>query len=117
MTRFLLICLGGAAGSGARYLVSLWLPGAAGTLLVNVAGSFLIALVMQTMAPSDARLLLTAGVMGGFTTYSAFNQQTLESIRDGAWGTAAAIVVATLIGCLLAGAAGMWVGRLLTERG
>src|SRR5690606_37096973 len=81
--KLVLVCVGGALGSGARYLVAMWATGMfgpelpAGTLLVNVIGSFLIAVVIGLslggagVAP-NLRLFLTSGVMGGFTTYSAF---------------------------------------------
>ena len=81
MTRLLLICLGGAVGTGARYvlggLVARWLGAdfPYGTLLINVLGSFLIGLIQQVglstlLIPDTLRLVLTIGVMGGFTTYS-----------------------------------------------
>jgi CrcB protein len=114
MTRFLLVCLGGAIGSGARYLVALATVGVAfpiGTLLVNVAGSFAIALVMELLAPSDLRYFLATGVLGGFTTYSAFNQETLTMMRTGAGGSAALNVIATVAGCLAAGFLGVLAAR------
>src|SRR5207244_567383 len=78
LTRFLLICLGGAAGTAARYLTALWASAAfapafpAGTLIVNVAGSFLLGFLMgvSPLFSANVRLMLTTGVMGGFTTYS-----------------------------------------------
>ena len=105
MTRFLLVCLGGAFGSGMRYLVSIASPH--GTVLVNLTGSFLIALAMARMDPSDTRLLVVTGIIGGFTTYSAFNYETLQL------PTAMGIVnvVATFTGCLIAGLLGIWVAR------
>ena len=84
-----------------------------GTLIVNLAGSFLIALVMETVRPSDLRLLIVTGVLGGFTTYSAFNEETLRMMRAGAWGTAVLNVAATVVGCLMAGLAGVVVARAL----
>ena len=121
MSRFLLVCAGGAVGSGARYLVSLWMirvAGAAfpwGTILVNVIGCFLIALIIEgwpALNP-DVRLLLTTGVLGGFTTYSAFNHETVAYVRDGAWMTGLANVTLTVIVCFVAGLVGMWAGRSL----
>ncbi len=106
MTRFLLVCLGGAAGSGARFLIASATP--YGTLIVNVIGSFAIAVALDSLRSSDLRLMLVTGVLGGFTTYSAFNQETLELMRAGSWGRAFANVAVTLIACLLAGAAGIW---------
>ena len=114
MTRFLLVCLGGAIGSGARYLVALSTVSAAfpfGTLIVNVTGSFAIALVMELVAESDFRFFLVTGILGGFTTYSAFNQETMQMMRIGAWGTAMINIVATLAGCLAAGFLGLLVAR------
>jgi CrcB protein len=109
MMRFLLVCLGGAAGSGARYLIGTVMPH--GTLAVNILGSFFIALAMESMRASDLRLLLVTGVLGGFTTYSAFNQETLDSIRAGAWGSAMSNVTVTVVACLAAGALGLWLAR------
>jgi len=125
--RFLCVCLGGALGTGARYLLSTWLERATpsefpyGTLLVNVLGSFLLGLVMQVALATDPlsptlRLSLTAGVLGGFTTYSTFNYETVESLRGGAWGLAALYVGATLGGCLLAGFLGVATGRSILGR-
>jgi CrcB protein len=118
MSRLLSVCLGGALGSGARYLVSLWAPRALGaafpyaTLLVNVLGSFLLGAIMHvglttTLLSPTLRLALTTGVMGGFTTYSTFNYETIEYLREGAFGLAGLNVAATLLLCLLAGALGL----------
>lgn len=126
MARFLWICLGGAIGTGARYLISGWtlaLLGTAfpfGTLAVNLLGSFLIGAVMHVglatrlIAPT-VRLALATGVLGGFTTYSSFNYETLQYFREAAVGLGVANVLAMLGGCLLAGLAGQaaaqwWVG-------
>jgi CrcB protein len=125
--RFLLICLGGAIGTGARYLTTVWALdtfGAGfpfGTLIVNVAGSFLIALIVETagltqVISPDVRLMLTAGVMGGFTTYSAFNFETTAFLRMGSWGTAALNVGVTVVACLAAGIAGVAVARMVFAR-
>lgn len=111
MTRFLLVCLGGALGSGARYLVGITVPH--GTLVVNLVGSFLIALVMETVRPSDLRLMVVTGILGGFTTYSALNEETLRMMRAGAWGMALWNVTTTVVGCLVAGFAGVVVARAL----
>ena len=124
MSRFLWICLGGAAGTGARYLLSGWALAAFGatfpygTLAVNLVGSFLVGLLMQIglttplMSPT-LRLALTTGVMGGFTTYSTFNYETIRYFQDGSWELAFGNVAATLAGCLAAGLAGIAAGRWL----
>jgi CrcB protein len=124
MFRFLLICLGGAVGTGARYLIAIETPRLLGTsfpyatLIVNVAGSFLLGAVMHVglttalMTPT-LRLVLATGVMGGFTTYSTFNYETIEYLREGALAMAALNVAATLVLCLVAGALGLTVARWL----
>src|SRR5437899_8859751 len=120
--RFLLVCLGGAIGTAARYLTALWVPSLLGssfpfaTLIVNTAGSFLIAFIMHIGSSSeilspDARVILTTGVMGGFTTYSTFNYETTEFVREGAWLIASLNVAATVIVCLAAGFAGLALAR------
>ena len=124
MSRFLWICLGGAVGTAARYLLSGWalaLLGTTfpwGTLAVNVIGSFFIGAIMhvglttQVLSPT-LRLALTTGVMGGFTTYSAFNYETLRSFQDGAWLMGFVNIAVMLASCLAAGVAGVWLARLI----
>lgn len=128
MGRFVLVCIGGALGSGARYLVATWALdtfGPAfprGTLLVNVVGSFLIAFVFDLslrgvpISP-DLRLFLTTGVMGGFTTYSSFNYELLRLLEDGAPSNAALYAALTVFGCLAAGVSGLVVARVLVRLG
>ena len=127
MTRFLAVCFGGALGSGARYLVALWAAATFGpafpfgTLIVNVAGSFLLAFLMQMSTTTEwmspaVRLMLTTGVMGGFTTYSAFNYETTRYLRQGAWAIGFLNVAATLLGCFAAGLAGLALARVLFGR-
>jgi CrcB protein len=124
MGRVLLISLGGAVGTAARYLLSLWLLHALGpafpygTLAVNVIGSFLLGVIMQagldtTLLSPTARIVLGTGVMGGFTTYSTFNYETLQYVQAGAWAMAGLNVTLTLFVCLAAGALGVAVTRAL----
>ena len=116
---WLLVALGGAAGSVARYgAYRLW-PAAAGgwpvaTFTVNALGSFAIGLLyMYVVARGDsadnARLFWMTGVLGGFTTYSAF---ALETALLGFSLTGVAYLVATVVGCLLAAIAGMKIGTM-----
>jgi len=122
MGRLALISLGGAFGTAARYLLSVWLLrtlGPAfpyGTLAVNVIGSFLLGVIMQagldtTILSPTARVVLGTGVMGGFTTYSTFNYETLQYLQEGAWAMASLNVATTLLVCLAAGALGVAVAR------
>lgn len=125
MERLLWVCLGGAVGSGARYLASLlaarWLGAAFGygTLFVNVLGSLLLGAIVSIakargLVGSTLYFALAAGVMGGFTTYSSFNNETLAYLDGGLPGRAAWNVGLTLVLCLAAGfvglRAGTWVG-------
>jgi len=124
MERFLWVCLGGAAGSGARYLITHWVSERTnagfpwGTLCVNVVGSFLLGAVLQLAATPrsfspTAQVALTVGVLGGFTTYSTFNQEMLTSLQRGAWAMTAAILLATVVGCLAGGLSGQAAVRAL----
>jgi len=122
--RLLLICLGGAAGTGARYLIgglaARWLGPEFpyGTLFINVLGSFLIGFIQQvgltTLAiPETTRLVLTIGVMGGLTTYSSFSYETIRLIENGSWLGAAANIVLTTGLCLVVCVLGLGLGRLV----
>ena len=124
MEKLLLVCAGGALGSGARYLIGQWSTaklGAGfpwGTLAVNVLGSFAIALVLEASSARvdfsfNLRLFLTTGILGGFTTYSAFNQETLTCFQGGETAKALLYAATTLLGCLAAGYAGLSAGRAL----
>jgi CrcB protein len=123
MERLGWVCLGSALGGGARYLISLAVLrffGAGfpyGTLAVNLLGSFLIGLVMHVSLASSVvspgvRIFLTTGVMGGLTTYSAFNYETLVLGTEGELGLATANVLVTVVACLGAGLLGLAAGRL-----
>ena len=122
--RLLLICLGGALGTGARYLTQTlalrWLGAdfPYGTLIVNLLGSLVIGIVQPVglvgfPASDTARLALTAGVLGGFTTYSAFSYETVALMAGGHWGRSLLNVSLTTLGCLLACALGFAIGRAL----
>jgi CrcB protein len=122
--RLLLICLGGAVGTGARYLIgglaARWLGPEFpyGTLFINVLGSFLIGFIQQvgltTLAiPETTRLVLTIGVMGGFTTYSSFSYETIRLIENGSWLGATANIVLTTGLCLVVCVLGLGLGRVV----
>jgi CrcB protein len=123
MERLFWICLGGAAGAGTRYLVSVWAaerfggPFPLGTLIVNLAGCFLIGLVMHatlTVVWSPTlRAAVTVGFLGGLTTYSSFNHETTSLLQHGATSVAALNALATLLGGFIAGWLGLVVSRYL----
>jgi CrcB protein len=83
---------------------------------VNATGSFVLAFVFalpgSRLGP-DLRLFLGAGIMGGYTTYSSFNTETLALFDQGAPGLALANLSLTVLGCLAAGFAGLALGRTL----
>jgi CrcB protein len=122
--RFLIICLGGAIGTGLRYLTGLVagkLWGDAfpyGTLMVNLSGSFIIGFVQQMgretlLIPDGVRLFLTTGMMGGLTTYSAFSYETVRLMETGAWHQAWINIFVTTTICLSLCFLGIAAGRLV----
>ncbi|MEZ5287869.1 MAG: fluoride efflux transporter CrcB [Vicinamibacterales bacterium] len=122
MDRLFWVCVGGAAGAGTRYLVSMWAaerfgPFPVGTLLVNLAGCFLIALILHASLsfawPPALRAGVTVGFLGGLTTYSSFNQETSSLLQHGETSLAALNVAATVLGGFLAGWLGLVVSRQL----
>lgn len=124
MERLLFVCLGGAVGTGARYLVAGWMQRALGagfpygTFTVNLVGSFLLSLLMVVGVSSESisptlRIAITTGAMGGFTTYSTFSYETMRFAQEGTYGMVALNITLTLVVCLAASFAGLAVGRLL----
>lgn len=122
----LLLILGGAIGTCARYGVGKWLedqPWAAGfpwaTLLVNATGSFLLAiaavLLLERLSPmyKPIFLLLGTGFCGGYTTFSTFEWETFKLIREGRWGVALGYVSLSVgvgfLGVLLGVATANWI--------
>ena len=126
MHRVFWICAAGAIGTAARYLIGLWAgrrfgPGFPyGTLAVNLIGCFLIAVLVELGAarawPDTTRLAITVGFLGGFTTYSSFNHETMRLAGSGALGAASLNLILTLVGGLAAGLLGMLVARALILR-
>ena len=122
MTQLLMVGLGGILGAVSRFLLAALVQGAAGdrvpygTLAVNVVGCAVIgavtALAETRGGLSDGlRLFLVVGLLGGFTTFSAFGNETLALLRAGEVGPAAANVLANVL--LAIGA--VWVGRLVAQ--
>ena len=119
----LLVALGGAVGSVARYLMasaiqkSSGLEFPLGTVLVNILGCFLIGLLyVWLVARSDPRhelrVLLMVGVMGGFTTFSSFSLETVTLFMNGSYGTAALNVGVSVIACLAGTALAIALARI-----
>lgn len=124
MNHMLLVAIGGALGSVCRYLVGLWalrqfgpnFPW--GTLTVNVAGSFAIGLLAELIvrrydASPEMRFLLITGVLGGFTTFSAFSLDVITLFERGAALAGATYVLASVAISLGAVFAGLALGRAM----
>ena len=121
MTVFL-VALGAAVGAPLRYLTDRYVqarhpsPFPWGTLAVNIAGSFLIGLVMVLLLKTgewreNFRLLLVTGIMGGFTTFSSFSWETWMLFEEGKVPLALANIGVSLAVCLMATAAGAMLAR------
>lgn len=116
-----MVALGGAVGSVARYKLSGYVlhhtldwrfP--AGTFAVNVIGCLIAGLLAalaekQGFLSADARLLIFTGLLGGFTTFSAFGLETMLLLKRGEWMIASANVVLSV----LAGLFALWLGMHL----
>ena len=124
MLLYLLIALGGAIGSVARFglngLVSSQLGETFpwGTLIINVTGSFAIGFFATLTAPDgrvpasgNSRYFFMTGVCGGYTTFSALSLQTLNLVRDGDLLRAGGYTVASVVCCLLA----VWLGHVCAQ--
>lgn len=114
--KLLLIALGGAAGSLLRYgagrLFPVW-EWPLATLLVNLAGSFLIGLLagllLRFQWPEEVWLAVAVGLCGGFTTFSAFSLENINMLEQGHWPKAIFYTTATIVLSLLA----CWLGKRL----
>ncbi|MBB4674536.1 fluoride efflux transporter FluC [Crossiella cryophila] len=113
MPVLLLISAGGALGALARHALGLALPGPWPTVGINVLGCLLIGLLMSlTAADSALRPFLGTGVLGGFTTFSAYTVDAVRLVHAGQAAEAAAYLAITLLAALAA----VWAGHLLGER-
>jgi CrcB protein len=118
---YLLVALGGAIGSVARFWCSGLVANALGqtfpwgTLLVNIVGSFVIGFTAtltgpdgRLFVPSDARTFVMVGFCGGYTTFSSFSLQTLSLMQDGEWLQAGWNVVLSVVLCMIS----VWLGHV-----
>jgi CrcB protein len=123
MQSFLLVGVGGAIGAMARFgagklIGQIW-PASfpLATLLINILGSTLMGVLvglLAKLAPSwseTARLFAAVGVLGGFTTFSAFSLETVLLIERGVMLWAGAYVLLSVVVCL----AGLYLGLLVTR--
>ena len=116
---FMIAAFGGALGSAFRYLFGTWVQAVSrsldfpfGTLAVNLLGCFVIGFLAYLAEArgaftSDARLFVFVGILGGFTTFSSFANDTVNLVRDGEMLNALANVGANVIFGLIL----VWLGR------
>ena len=118
----LYVALGSAIGGVSRYLLGglvqrmLDTTFPAGTLLVNVTGSFLLGAIIRyaletpSLTP-EIRAFLTIGVCGGYTTFSTFSYETMALLEDGEWARAGVYITASVILSLIATFLGLALAR------
>lgn len=122
MYHLFLVAIGGAVGSALRHLVNLAAlrlggPGFPwGTLTVNVVGCLAMGMLVELIArrfgaSAEMRLVLATGLLGGFTTFSAFALDTVTLWERGAMVQAAGYVLASVVVSLAALVAGLWLAR------
>ncbi len=123
MNHLFLVMLGGAIGAGARHLtgraaLALWGPGFPwGTLIVNLAGGLAMGLLAGWLAARASgdealRYLLGVGVLGGYTTFSAFSLETANMLQRGDHGAALLYILASVAGSIIALFAGLQIARV-----
>jgi fluoride exporter len=123
LDRYLVVLAGAGLGGLARYTLGTWIMARSGgrfplgTFLINISGAFLIGLLMtiltERMQPHpNWRLFLVVGCLGGYTTFSSFEYETLQAVRDGErW-----MGLLYLAGSVLFGYAAVWLGAVLAAR-
>ena len=116
------VALGGALGSASRYLLGTWTQSISksidfpyGTLTVNLIGCFVIGFLSQLAESrgaftSESRAFVFVGILGGFTTFSSFGNDTINLLRDGETFNALANIGANVIVGLLL----VWLGRMVS---
>ena len=123
MDRYLMVLVGGGVGALARYVLGTEIAARVGgrfplgTLVINVTGSFLIGLLMTLFTERfqphpNWRLLLVVGFLGGYTTFSTFEYETLRAVQDGSkW-----IGMLNVIGSVVLGYIAVWLGSAIIGR-
>ena len=123
MDRYLVVLAGAGLGGLTRYALGTWIMARSGgrfplgTFLINISGSFFIGLLMTLLTERlhphpNWRLFLVVGVLGGYTTFSSFEYETLQAVRDGArW-----MGLLYVAGSVLFGYVAVWLGAGLAAR-
>lgn len=123
MDRYIMVMVGGATGSLIRYVLGTAIMNRLGprfpfgTFAINVSGSFLIGLLMTLLTERlqphpNWRLLLVVGFLGGYTTFSSFEWETLSLVKDGGrW-----LGLLNIIGSVSLGYAAVWLGSMIAGK-
>jgi CrcB protein len=123
LDKYLLVAVGGGAGSLLRYVLGLAISTRSGgrfpvgTFVINITGSFLIGVLMTLLTERfqphpNWRIFLVVGVLGGYTTFSSFEYETFRAVQDGArW-----IGLLYVLSSVILGYAGVWIGAALMGR-
>ncbi len=126
--QFLWVGLGGFLGANARYLVALWAAGRYGvnfpygTLIANVVGCFCIGFFLTLTtewltAPTEIRLFVAVGFLGGFTTFSSFSFETFALVEQSRWWTAVLNLFADIILGFIGVILGIYLARWIQSIG
>lgn len=123
MDRYMVVLAGAGLGGLARYALGTWIMAKyggrfpLGTFVINVSGAFLIGALMTLLTERwqphpNWRLFLVVGVLGGYTTFSSFEYETLQAVRDGErW-----MGLLYVAGSVVLGYAAVWLGAALAAR-
>ena len=123
MDKYLVVLAGAGLGGLARYVAGTWVMAKyggrfpLGTFVINISGSFLIGVLMTLLTERlnphpNWRLFLVVGILGGYTTFSSFEYEAYQAVRDGArW-----MGMLYVAGSVLVGYLGVWLGAMLTAR-
>lgn len=123
MDRYLVVLAGAGLGGVTRYALGTWIMARSGwrfplgTFLINISGSFFIGLLMTLLTERlqphpNWRLFLVVGVLGGYTTFSSFEYETLQSVQDGErW-----LGLLYVAGSVLLGYSAVWLGAALAAQ-
>ncbi|HEV8035483.1 fluoride efflux transporter CrcB [Yoonia sp.] len=117
MTPVISVALGGAIGSVLRYLVGLTVAFPLGTLTVNVIGSFAIGVIWVHLADRGLQHwspFVMTGLLGGFTTFSAFTLDALRLFEEGRFTAAGAYIAGSVVLSLMACGLGLWLAKGMT---
>ncbi|MGA2738841.1 MAG: fluoride efflux transporter CrcB [Bryobacteraceae bacterium] len=120
MDKYMVVLAGAGLGGLARYVAGTWIMAKyggrfpLGTFVINITGAFLIGMLMTLLTERfhphpNWRLFLVVGILGGYTTFSSFEYETYQAMRDGErW-----LGLIYVAGSVMLGYLGVWLGTIL----